>query len=61
MIVQFSGEDRREAIVNHFSLDIVEEDAFFDYVNVMGYTIEDEDEIIENLVKMWRTKNESKG
>lgn len=61
MIVQFSGEDRKQAIVNHFSLDIVEEDHFFDYVKEMGYSIDDEDEIIENLIQMWRTKNESKG
>ena len=27
-VVQFSGESNWDAIINHFSLDIVEEDAF---------------------------------
>jgi hypothetical protein len=53
MIVQFSGEDRKEAIVNHFSLDIVEEELFFAYIKQMGYFIDDEDEVIESLHKMW--------
>jgi hypothetical protein len=57
MIVQFQGEDRKEAIANHFSLDIEEEDAFFSYVKEMGYTIDDTDEIIESLYEMWRTRN----
>ena len=56
MIVQFSGEDRRDAIVNHFSLDIVEEDAFFEYMERMGYSIDDEDELIEKLYSMWYKK-----
>lgn len=43
MIVQFSGETREEAIVNHFSLDIVEEDLFLAYIKQMGYSIDDED------------------
>lgn len=56
MIVQFSGEDRKDAIVNHFSLDIVEEDLFLGYVKEMGYSIDDDDEIIENPCSMWRSK-----
>ena len=54
MIVQFSGEDRRDAIINHFSLDIEEEEAFFAYIEEMGYTIDSDDVILENLVEMWR-------
>jgi hypothetical protein len=54
MIVQFSGEDRKDAIVNHFSLDIVEEEQFMAYIEEMGYSIDDEDDIIEHLCQMWR-------
>jgi hypothetical protein len=56
MIVQFQGEDRKEAIVNHFSLDIEEEDLFFQYISDMGYTIDADDEIIESLHNMWYKK-----
>jgi hypothetical protein len=59
MIVQFPGETREEAIVNHFSLDIVEEEKFLAYIEQMGYSIDSDDEIIENLISMWR-KNENK-
>lgn len=53
MIVQFPGEDRKDAIINHFSLDIEEEEWFLNYIKQMGYSIDDDDEIIENLFKMW--------
>lgn len=53
MITQFQGEDRMEAIVNHFSLDIEEEESFIAYVESMGYTIFSDDETIESLHKMW--------
>lgn len=53
MIVQFNGEDRREAIINHLGLDITEEDEFIEYVKSMGYNIDAEDEIIESLYKMY--------
>lgn len=56
MIVQFNGEDRKAAIVNHFSLDIEEEDLFFAYLEQMGYTIDADDEIIESLHSMWYKK-----
>jgi hypothetical protein len=56
MIAQFQGEDRKQAIVNHFSLDIEEEDLFFNYVRKMGYSIHAADEIIENLYSMWYKK-----
>lgn len=53
MIAQFQGEDRRESIVNHFSLDLEEEDLFFEYIESMGYSIDSEDEILESLHKMF--------
>jgi hypothetical protein len=53
-IVQFKNEDRRTAIVNHFSLDIEEERLFFKYLEEMGYSIDSEDSIIENMIEMWR-------
>jgi hypothetical protein len=56
MITQFQGEDRKEAIVNHFSLDIDEEDRFFKYIDQMGYSIDAEDEVIESLHRMWNQK-----
>jgi hypothetical protein len=54
MIVQFSGESREDAIVNHFSLDIEGERLFLAYIKEMGYSIDDDDAIIENLCQMWR-------
>lgn len=57
-MVQFSGETRREAIVNHYSLDIEEEESFISYIEEMGYHIEDEDELIENLYKMWLRRDD---
>jgi len=53
MITQFQGEDRKQAITNHFSLDIEEEEPFFEFIEEMGYSIDDEDVIIENLYKMF--------
>jgi hypothetical protein len=57
-IVQFIGENRWDAIVNSLSLDIEEERLFMDYIKEMGYSIDDSDEIIENLCSMWRKSNE---
>lgn len=57
MIVQFSGETREEAIINHFSLDLEEEEQFFKYIIEMGYTIDSADEILENLIEMMRANN----
>jgi hypothetical protein len=59
MIAQFKGEDRKQAIVNHFSLDIEEEETFFKYIKEMGYTIDYSDEIIESLYEMF-LKNRTK-
>ena len=53
MIVQFQGEDRKQAIINHFSLDLEEEEEFFVYMYEMGYTIDSDDGILENLHMMW--------
>ena len=44
MIVQFQGEIRKDAIINHFSLDI-EEEEFFQYIEKMGYSEDSEDDI----------------
>jgi hypothetical protein len=57
MIVQFKGETREEAIINHFSLDMEEEDLFMQYISEMGYTINDSDEVIESLHEMFRKRN----
>lgn len=53
MITQFKGETRKQAIVSHFSLDIDEERQFISYIGHMGYTIDADDDIIENLHQMW--------
>lgn len=59
MIVQFSGETRKDAIINYFSLDIEEEDEFFEYLENMGYSEDDDDEIIINLVEMYRKNRDN--
>jgi hypothetical protein len=56
MIVQFQGENRKDAIINHFSLDIEEEDEFFQYLEEMGYDENSDDEILESLIVMYREK-----
>ncbi len=56
MIIQFQGESRTEAIINNFSLDIEEQDEFFSYIEEMGYSIDDEDELLESLYKMFNNK-----
>lgn len=53
MITQLQGESRKDAIVNHFSLDTMEEDQFLAYIKKMGYTIDANDEMIESLHAMW--------
>lgn len=59
MIAQFSGESRREAIVNHFSLDIEEEEDFFDYMEFLGIDENASDEVIESTMQLWREYGES--
>lgn len=54
MITQFQGESRRDAIVNHFSLDLEEEESFFDYIERMGYSEDADDDSIRGLYNMWR-------
>lgn len=56
MITQFQGENRKDAIINHFGLDIVEEEQFLKYIQDMGYTIDEDDETIESLHTMWEEK-----
>jgi len=53
MIPRFQGETREDSIINHFSLDIVEEVTFFEYIEEMGYSIDDSDDLIESLHKMF--------
>lgn len=57
MITQFKGESRKQAIANHFSLDINEEKAFFKYITDMGYEIGASDDIIESLHEMWNNNS----
>lgn len=52
-ITQFKGETRKQAIVNHFSLDMTEEDSFLKYIKDMGYTVDSDDDVIEGLHEMW--------
>ena len=59
MITKFQGESRKQAIVNHFSLDIEEERLFISYIGYMGYTIDSDDDIIENLHAMWEKQNDN--
>ena len=54
MIAQFRGETRKESIINHFSLDIEEEEGFFQYLEEMGYDENSDDEILESLIIMYR-------
>lgn len=60
MIAQFKGESRKDAIINHFSLDIVEEEDFFKYMEEMGYSENSEDAILESLVEMFRKNKDDK-
>lgn len=53
MITQFTGETRKDAVINHFGLDIVEEESFLKYIEQIGYSIEIDDDILENLHEMW--------
>lgn len=52
-ITHFPGATRWENIVNHFGLDMIEEDQFLKYISDMGYFVESDDETIENLHQMW--------
>lgn len=60
MIVQFQGETREEAIINHFSLDLEEQEEFFEYIESMGYSVDSKDDIIESLVTMFRDNMRNK-
>jgi len=55
-ITQFNGESRRDAIVNHFSLDVEVEDGFFEFIKELGYDEDDSDEMIESLYEIFKGK-----
>lgn len=57
MITQFQGEDRWEAITAHYSLDIVEEEDFKNFIESEGYSIDADDVIIESLYDKWETES----
>lgn len=48
-IVQFQGETRRDAIINHFSMDLEDEYRFFEFIQDMGHDENAPDEIIISL------------
>lgn len=58
MIVQFNGETRHDAIVNHFSLDIEEEEDFFEYLEFLGIDENASDQVIESAMQTWREYNQ---
>lgn len=58
MLTQFKGENRKNAVIEYYVLDVEEEESFFDFIKEMGYTVDDEDRIINGLYKMWRDKND---
>ncbi len=53
-ITQFQGEDRRDAIVNHYGLDMVEEESFFEALEQMGYSENSTDNEIESAHVIWK-------
>jgi len=53
-ITQFQGESRRDAIVNHFSLDLEEEYEFFHFIEEMGYDENAPDVIITSLHEIFK-------
>ncbi len=56
MITQFAGETRQEAIVNHYSLDIEEEDSFFEYLMKSLVPLDASDEEIEGHYRKWASQ-----
>jgi hypothetical protein len=52
-IAQFSGETRKESIINHFSLDLEEEVYFFKYIEALGYDENSSDELLTSLHEMF--------
>lgn len=57
-ITQFQGEDRMDAIVNHFSLDIEEEVQLLSILKNMGLTIDADDDTIAGIVEMMGRQNQ---
>lgn len=57
MITQFEGETHRDAIVNHFGLDMEEEESFFDFIGENGYVIDDiPDDVLIHLYDAFNLK-----
>lgn len=53
MTVQFSGESDWDALINHRSLNIGEEDEFEEFVKSKGYSADSQLEILETLINEW--------
>ena len=51
--VRFSGESSWDAIVNHYSLDIIEEDTFSIYLTERGYGRDIPLETLEEVYEDW--------
>ncbi len=58
MTVQFAGESNWDVIVNHNSLDIVEEEEFGKFVIAHGHNKESELHILEAIYLEWVEKRE---
>jgi hypothetical protein len=55
-ITKFAGETRFDAIVNHFNLDIVEEDEFFNFLRDKGMGVYSDDEELEEAYKEFQER-----
>lgn len=53
-LVQFPGESEWTAIINHFGLDIVEEDELEQYIIEQGHSKESEIGILLSLYQAWK-------
>ncbi len=57
LTVKFERETDWDAIVNHWSLNIVEEDEFLDYITKKGFGKTSPLEHLETLYHEWRVKS----
>lgn len=55
MMIQFSGENNWDAIINHNSLNIEEEQSFEDFIKSMKYSKNEDLDILEELFEMWES------
>jgi len=53
LTVQFQGESDWDAVINHWSLTIVEEDEFLDYIKGRGHGKHTQLELLETLYMEW--------